>query len=49
MSDAPSVKAFIPAVTDAETDSSAGGLCKERLPPGDVTDQTGVAAIAVDS
>lgn len=49
MSDARSVKAFIPAVTEAGTDSSEGGLCKEHLPPGGVTDQTGVAAIAADS
>lgn len=49
MSDTSSVKAFIPTVMEAETDLSEGGLCKERLPPGDVTDQAGVAAIAVDS
>lgn len=49
MSNARSVKAFIPVVTDSETDLSEGGLCKERLPPGDVTDQTGVSAIALDS
>lgn len=40
-----SVKVFIPAPTEEETDLSEGRLCSEQVLPSDMTDQTGVQAM----